>query len=249
MVKAGREHVFYCDTDSIIVDAAGRDNLADLLDDAALGALKIEEQADSLEIVCPKHYRIGEAWKRKGVPTKAVSLGDNVFECTQFPSFKTQGRDNGEGSYTTKTVIKHLTGSIFDGEALADGWVKPLDAGELMPDRYLDSEARDRIESIEAQKDALQEALPLDHRTVFELWDYRVGGLKRGRDKRGELVPLEHSGWDAKATELGFTHLNALLAAVGSYLSIRRRIQELNAEREEIMYPAPVLDTPGEMPW
>jgi len=249
MVKAGREHVFYCDTDSIIVDAAGRDNLADLLDDAALGALKVEEQADSLEIVCPKHYRIGEAWKRKGVPTKAVALGDNVFECTQFPSFKTQGRDNGDAAYTTKTVIKHLTGSIFDGEALADGWVKPLDAGELMPDRFLDPEARDRIEWIEAQRDALHESLPLDHRTVFELWDFRKGDWKRSRDKHGELVPLEYSGMDAKATELGFPDLTGLQAAVGSYLSIRRQIQELNAEREGIMYPSPVLDTQGEMPW
>jgi len=249
MVKAGREHVFYCDTDSLIVDSTGRDNVSDLLDDAALGALKIEEHADSLEIVCPKHYRIGEAWKRKGVPTKAVALGDNVFECTQFPSFKTQGRDDKKGSFFTKTVIKHLTGSIFDGEALDDGWVKPLDASTLMPDRYLDSEARDRIERIEIQKDALQEALPLDHRTVFELWDFRKGDWKRSRDKHGALVPLEYSGMDAKATELGFPDLTGLQAAVGSYLSIRRRIQELNSEREEIMYPALSIDTQGEMPW
>jgi len=249
ITKAGREHVFYCDTDSLIVDSVGMDNVRDLLDTTALGALKIEEQADTIEIVCPKHYKLAGEWKRKGVPSKAIALGDNVFQCTQFPSFKTQGRSDRGSAYHTKTVIKHLTGNVSDGRVLADGWVKPLDAGEIMPDRYLDDAARARIEQIEAQADALQESLPLEAGTVFRLWDFRKGAFKQARAKRGALVPVEYSEWDAKATELGFDDLNGLQKAVGDYLGLRKRIQELNAEREEIMYPAPSMDTPGEMPW
>ena len=243
MMKAGREHVYYCDTDSLIVNESGLERLDGLLDTRSLGALKVEAQADSLEIVCPKHYRLGGAWKRKGIPPKAVPLGNDVFECTQFPSFKTQGRVGEKGGYKTQMIVKHLTGRIFDGTVQDDGWVQPLDAGVLMPERYLDDIALARITQIEAQRDALQETLPLDHRTVFQLWDFRACKFKRGRAKNNVLAPLEYSNTDAKATELGFDDLAGLENAVGTYLSIRRQISELNAERTEIMYPTSSLDT------
>lgn len=247
MMKAGREHVYYCDTDSLIVDQKGRDNLFPYLHNTLLGGLKVEAQADSLEIVCPKHYRLGGAWKRKGIPAKAVALGDNVFECTQFPSFKTQGRAETGEAYMTKTVIKHLTGKIYDGTLQPEGWVQPLEAGAIQSERYLDDVSSARIDQIEGSRSSLQESLPLDHQTVFQLWDYRKGAFKGHRDKYGDLTPLEYSRWDAKATELGFDDLDALQDAALDYLDIRRQIQELNTELEEIMYPAPSMDTPGKL--
>lgn len=247
ITKAGREHVFYCDTDSLIVDTVGLSRLADRLDPNDLGALKIEESSTTLDIVCPKHYRLGAEWKRKGVPSKAVALGDDTFACTQFPSFKTQGRINMDKGFCTKTVIKHLTGRIYDGVVGSDGWVAPLDAMVVIPDRALSDNQRERVERIEAECDALQETLPIDARTVFTLWDYRKSTFKRGRKKDGSLVPIEYSGWDAKATELGFSDLADLQAGVLSFLEIRRQIQELHAEREMILYPEPSMDTTGKL--
>ena len=247
IMKAGREHVYYTDTDSLIVDKSGLVALDGVLDDTTLGALKIEEQTDDLEIVCPKHYRMGDDWKRKGIPTKAVALGGEVFKCTQFPSFKTQARQEADHPFETRTVIKHLTGNIFDGTPDDRGWVVPVDAGELVPEMRLSIEDRERIERIEAQTDALHESEPVHPSVVFKLWDYRAGKFKGQRDKYGDLVMVEYSNWDAKATELGFDDLDALQDAILDYLDIRRRVRALNAERMEILYPSPSSDTLGEL--
>jgi len=242
---AGRGHSFYTDTDSIIVDQTGYDNLAEYMDESRLGALKIEAQDDNMRIVCPKHYRMGDEWKRKGVPSKAEPLGGDVFKCTQFPSFKTQRAPGEKDAYQTKTVIKHLTGRIYDGVKSADGWIEPLDASDLELNRVLSDEHRARLDEIEAQCDALQETLPIDGRTVFKLWDYRKGAWKQARNKQGHLVALEYSNMDAEATELGFSNLAELQAGVQEFLQIRGKMQELHAEASLIKYPEPSMDTQG----
>ena len=247
MTKAGAGNVYYCDTDSIITNDAGLAALADKMDPARLGALKIEEQSARLEILAPKHYRMGDDWKRKGIPKKAKALGNQTWEMQQWPSFKTHGRTSPDGVFRTKRVTKHLTNRIYDGTVQDDGWVTPTDAAVIVPDRALSKEQMTRIEQIDAQHAALSEALPVDRQTVFRLWDSRKGDFKRQRDKHGELVPLEYSGWDARATELGFADLRALKEAVVMYLGIRRHIRELNRERQEVLYPAPATDTQGAM--
>jgi len=245
IMKAGREHVFYTDTDSLVVDSVGLAKVHHLLDETALGALKIEVSSSSLEIRAPKHYRLAEEWKRKGVPGKARFLGNNTWEMIQFPSFRTQGRIAKEKGFRTHKVVKHLTDTIYDGSVGDDGWVAPLDARELQQERFLNDADEERIVQIEAQKEALNESLPIDAQTVFKLWDYRKGAFKQARKKDGKLVPIEYSSMDANATELGFSDLTGLQNAVLEYVSIRRNIAELNAERTEILYPEPSSDTQG----
>jgi len=59
--QAELENVFYCATDSLIVNQAGYDNLADKIDNHKLGYLKVEKQANSLEIWGPNNFRLGDA--------------------------------------------------------------------------------------------------------------------------------------------------------------------------------------------
>ena len=247
IMKAGREHVYYCDTDSLIVDDSGLGNMGRYMDETTLGALKIEEETDDLEILCPKHYRLGTNWKRKGVPAKAVALAENTFRCTQFPSFKTQAQMGTDTPFHTRTVIKHLSGTIYDGTPDPQGWIEPVDAGELVPERRLSVEDRERLEQIEAQTEALHESEPIPASVAFKLWNSKSGGFKRQRNRKGKLVSVEYSGMDSEATELGFPDLRALQSAVTKYIGIRREIRELNTERMEILYPAPSTDTPGEL--
>ena len=245
IMKAGKDHVYYCDTDSLIVDDSGFGNMGRYMDETALGALKIEGSSTSLEIRAPKHYRLGPDWKRKGVPQKARFLGNNTWEMIQFPSFRTQGRRPKEKGFRTHKLVKHLTDTIYDGSVGDDGWVVPVDARDLQQERFLSDIHEERIAQIEAEKDALKESLPIDAATVFKLWDYRKGTFKQARNKYNALVPIEYSSMDANATELGFSDLSGLQNAVLEYISTRRDIAALNAERTEILYPEPSSDTQG----
>jgi len=246
---AGREHVFYCDTDSMIVDDVGMGHLTLMLSPFQLGALKVEAQENSIEIVCPKHYRMGNDWKRKGIPSKAINIGNDTFVCTHFPSFKTQAKVGAADVYQTQTVTKRLAGTIYDGTVQPDGWVTPLQADDLAPERRLTPEIKGHVQELRAQRDALFESLPVNAQTVFAVWDWRNGDFKRGRDKHGNLVALEYSQWDSKATELGFSDLAAFKEGVLSYLDIQDTIVKLGRQVHSLLYPSKRTETQEAIPW
>lgn len=80
MEQAGRENVYYVDTDSLIVNDAGAGNLAALIDPHELGALKVERTAGTLRIWGPKDYALGDYKRTKGVRQNATWLGPNHVE-------------------------------------------------------------------------------------------------------------------------------------------------------------------------
>ena len=247
--KAGRKHVFYCDTDSLIVDSFGLAQLGGYLDDVRLGALKIEEQADTLEIRSPKHYALGNHWKRKGVPSKARYLGDNTWETVNFPSFKSQNKPDNKAPFHTRQVVKHLTDKLYDGVADASGRVTPLEASSIIPHETLKASTLAKIAILENQISAYNDALPLDAQTVFTLWNYRSGTFRKARSSQGALVPLEYSNMDSLADEKGFDDLEAMKEATLTYLEIRRSISTLQAQRQALLYPAPTEDNQAPFPF
>jgi len=123
--QAGRDHVFYSDTDSLIVDRQGYDNLAGYLDPERLGYLKIEETANTLEIRAPKDYTLGTHTVRKGVPLKASILDRNAFAMETWPSLKTHLAEGQTDTFHNVDVIKHLSYSVDWGDIQPDGWVSP----------------------------------------------------------------------------------------------------------------------------
>ncbi len=129
VLRAGRDHCFYSDTDSIILDAAGYMRLHDDLDDTRLGAWALEGKSDTIEIVAPKHYRFDGKWTMKGVRKTAEKLADGVYSQEQWPGFSTILK-SGQERYFNKTITKTLSPEIKTGRVMADGTVLPLVMGD-----------------------------------------------------------------------------------------------------------------------
>lgn len=124
--QAGRENVYYCDTDSILTNKAGYDILAPLYVGDSLGELKLERRFASLRINGPKDYRFGETTKIKGIRKNAVKLGDNVYSQERFSKFKGMvARGDLESMVITDTT-KTLRRRYHKGERLDSGRIAPL---------------------------------------------------------------------------------------------------------------------------
>jgi len=136
---AGREHCYYCDTDSLILDPVGYQRLGYLLDDQALGKWKLEAVAEEIEIVAPKHYRMDTVWKRKGIRRNAEQLSKNVFRQEIWPSYNRILREGVE-EYFNYDIVKTIDPRIDCGYTAAEGYVIPfemegetIDAQPLLP--------------------------------------------------------------------------------------------------------------------
>lgn len=123
--QAGRDNVYYCDTDSLFVNRQGMENLAGWLDDNQLGYLKLEKTLHNLIIYGPKDYISIETERHKGVPKTAKRLDDNTWEYTSWPKISTMIKHNSLDKYfnmeTRKTLKRHYL----------KGWV--LDTGHTVP--------------------------------------------------------------------------------------------------------------------
>ena len=85
---AGQDHVWYCDTDSLIVDQQGYENLKEYLNDTELGKLKLVQQINHLHIHAPKQYEADGIVKCKGVPSNAEILANNKYQYLQFEGIR-----------------------------------------------------------------------------------------------------------------------------------------------------------------
>jgi len=124
--QAGVENVFYCATDSLIVNQAGYDNLADKIDDHKLGYLKLEKQADSLEIWGPNNFRLGDKLKSGGIRKNAIRLSHDVFEQDGFLGLRGAIRQGNPDLVTIKKVRKKMRRRIKTGKVQPDGRIIPF---------------------------------------------------------------------------------------------------------------------------
>jgi len=126
ILQAGRENVYYTDTDSLICNEKGYHRVKHLLDNDVLGLLKTEGVADFLEIRAPKDYVFGEKVTRKGIPSSAKDLGENRFKVEIWPSLGGHLREGNVATFRNKVLIKELRYNVNWGELGQDGWVKPF---------------------------------------------------------------------------------------------------------------------------
>lgn len=84
IAKAGRDHVYYCDTDSMVVDAEGYARMHDDIDDSKLGKWKLERQLSDLVIHGCKDYEFDDIIRTKGVRASALWIAPNRVEQVQF---------------------------------------------------------------------------------------------------------------------------------------------------------------------
>jgi len=126
MQLAGHGNYFYCDTDSLIVNDKGMDNLTPVLDDTKLGFMKHEETVHKLIIHGLKDYEKDSNVVMKGIRRNAVKLSEGVYQQEQWSSFKGLLHSGDINTYTVKTVTKHLTRKYTKGIITDSGVVKPF---------------------------------------------------------------------------------------------------------------------------
>jgi hypothetical protein len=147
MCLVGRSRVLYVDTDSLIIRAEDLPQLSEVIDDKALGKLKVEGRATTLEIRGPKDYTFGESLRRKGIRANAIRvcrccntptvegaarcrgcgdhLGVTAFRQALFPGFYTLLRRGLLGGFPVGTITKSLTATYTKGVVSASGTVTP----------------------------------------------------------------------------------------------------------------------------
>lgn len=123
---AGKDNIYYCDTDSLYANEVGSERLASELNADRLGALKLERIVSNGTIYGAKDYRFGEEWKCKGVRRKATWIGPNRVAQEEWP--KLQGllhRDSLDAPLILQKE-KHLSRQYDKGIVHGDGKVTPL---------------------------------------------------------------------------------------------------------------------------
>lgn len=161
---AGRTHVFYIDTDSLIVDEAGFHNLSGVIDPGKIGWLKIEGIAEDLEINAKKDYRFGDLRTLKGIKSNAVQLAPDLFEQWHFTTIRYAFMEqNLDGVRLRKVQRKQHYGRI-SGTVGQDGWVRPphlrLNPQDLLG--YLANQEEDRTWVWEFNQDWLRRSGKLE---------------------------------------------------------------------------------------
>ncbi len=129
MKTAGLEHVYYTDTDSLIVDSVGRRFLDSYIDPSRLGALKVEKTATQAAFYGPKDYVFGTTRRTKGVRQDAREIERGVFEQIQFHSWDWHQKETEEGFIYIDTVTKKLRREYKKGNVQDDGRVEPYRFG------------------------------------------------------------------------------------------------------------------------
>lgn len=123
---AGLENVLYLDTDALIVNPRGLEGLTPHLHPTALGALKIEDTATTLELVGAKVYHLGQRVRHKGRSPKARDLGGGVYVQDEFVSLAEAMRRGERGGPIVERVKRRTTTEYHKGIVMPDGRVVPL---------------------------------------------------------------------------------------------------------------------------
>lgn len=124
--KAGRLNVFYCDTDSLIVNEQGYERVQELIHPTKLGSLKVEKRGINLTIYAPKDYVIANRVRQKGIRKNAIQVGKATYRQDQFLGLAGAIRTGDPDLVTIKKVTKTLRRQIKTGIVQEDGWVIPF---------------------------------------------------------------------------------------------------------------------------
>lgn len=123
---AGRENLYYCDTDSMVVNRAGFDRIQHLMDDSRLGYWKLEETFSELTIYGPKDYVFGSTARTKGVRANALWLSPNRIEQDRFVGLKGLLREKNLTGPIVHKIEKQLSREYTKANVYADGSVSPV---------------------------------------------------------------------------------------------------------------------------
>ena len=126
MRVAGRDNLFYCDTDSLMVNEAGLENLRPHIDKTELGMLKLEWSSQDVTIHGLKDYSIDGSAKIKGIRKDAKKLEEGIFTQEQFRGLEGMIREGDLDRFLIRTVTKKLMRQYLKGQVAETGKVFPL---------------------------------------------------------------------------------------------------------------------------
>jgi len=126
MSKVPAGHLFYVDTDSLIVDQVGYDCLVDYIDPGAIGKLKVECQSPWLSIRAPKDYEMEGRIKMKGIKKTAVKIDEGSYTQWEWQGLHGLMKKTNFGEYAIKRVTKRRGSKIWSGVVTPSGWVDPF---------------------------------------------------------------------------------------------------------------------------
>lgn len=129
---AGRENVYYCDTDSLIVNQVAYERFEPFIRPNELGNFRLENVARYLYIHAPKDYVLDEEVRIKGVKKSAEWLDDHTIEQEIFPSIRGLLQKGDGETYKTHKVIKVLAREIKSGMVDNSGIVHPWGENTLL---------------------------------------------------------------------------------------------------------------------
>lgn len=124
MKIAGVDNVYYCDTDSLIVNDTGYKRLIQYINDFELGMLgKVKTKIKG--IYGAKWYETDTALMLKGVKKNAKKVDKYVWKQEQFERFNTGLRKGDINKVRVKVVRKEIKPDYNKGIVQKSGWVKP----------------------------------------------------------------------------------------------------------------------------
>lgn len=129
--KAGRENVFYCDTDSLFVNSQGYLRLKKEIHPDRLGALSIDKKSRHVEIFGAKDYVFGDEVVIKGVKKGTKPEKDGSYNTLQFPGFKGAVKRGLKENYIIRKINKTLTRKYTKGIKCEDGTIEPYEIMEF----------------------------------------------------------------------------------------------------------------------
>lgn len=130
MQYIGRDHIYYCDTDSVFVDEEGFRRAERIIDNYKLGALGIKGCYKKLLILGAKAYVTEDERKIKGIPARATPISDNAYQFEQFMRFKTKLRKKLLNEQVVVLAQRVLSGKYEKGNVTPSGRVIPYQVWE-----------------------------------------------------------------------------------------------------------------------
>ncbi len=123
---ANEGNVYYCDTDSLIVNKKGYDNLYGYIHPSKLGYLKVEEVTQGGTFIAPKHYKMGSKVVIKGIKRHAKKVDDSTYIQDRFTSWDAMLGNAEDGYVQVDSVTKHLSGENKKRIVLDEGFTLPI---------------------------------------------------------------------------------------------------------------------------
>lgn len=120
------QHFYYCDTDSLIVDQHGYDELSQLVEESTLGSLKIEKSSAWLGIAAPKVYNMQDRFRIKGISSSAHLVAPNTWKQKRWPKLGSMIAQYGVDDYHVFEQYKTLKFNVTTCRTSSSGWTLPL---------------------------------------------------------------------------------------------------------------------------